>query len=122
MAKEYLEKLSVFVKEATAEISDEINLECKHFFSGAALYANYRICITLTPNGLGIKLPKDVREKLLKNKEAMPLKYFKSAPIKTEYVLFPDGLEHGGKVYHQYVNESIAYVLSLPKPKRKLDK
>jgi len=38
MAKEYLDKLSIIMDQATAHRVKEIELECKHFFSGAALY------------------------------------------------------------------------------------
>lgn len=119
MAKEYLEKLSVFIERATAGRNKNVNLECKHFFSGAALYAEKRICISLTPVGLAIKLPEETKDKLLKNKKAVPLRYFPKGPIKKGYALFPSGVEKGGKVLHNYVGESIEYVLTLPKPKRK---
>jgi TfoX/Sxy family transcriptional regulator of competence genes len=119
MAKEYLEKLSAFIDVATAEISGDIHLECKHFFSGAALYAEERICISLTPVGLALKFPEATKNKLLKNKKAVPLRYFEKGPIKKDYVLFPNGIEKGGKAMHKYVKESIEYALTLPKPKRK---
>ncbi len=119
MAKEYLEKLSAFIEKSTAEISEDIHLECKHFFSGGALYAEERICISLTPVGLALKLPETTKNKLLKNKKAIPLRYFEKGPIKKDYVLFPNGVGKGGKVLHKYVNESIKYALTLPKPKRK---
>lgn len=89
MAKEYLEKLSVFIEEATSDLSENINLECKHFFNGAALYAEERVCISLTPIGLAIKLPEQTKDKLVKNKKAVPLRYFPKGPIKKGYVLFP---------------------------------
>ncbi|MEE8388612.1 MAG: hypothetical protein V3R65_08555, partial [Acidiferrobacterales bacterium] len=91
----------------------------KHFFSGAALYAEERICISLTPVGLAIKLPEKTKEKLLKNNKAVPLRYFPRSPIKKDYVLFPGGVATGGKILHKYVKESIEYVLTLPRPKRK---
>ena len=119
MAKEYLEKLSGFVEEATSDGPENVSLECKHFFSGAALYAEERICISLTPVGLAIKLPENTRDKLLKSKKAVPLRYFPKAPIKKDYVLFPSGPAKGGKTLHNYVKESIEYVLTLPKPKKK---
>ena len=122
MAKEYLEKLSAFVEKATSNYSENSNLECKHFFSGAALYAEERICISLTPVGLAIKLPEEAKDKLLKNKKAVPLRYFPKGPIKKGYVLFPDGVAKGGKMLHKYVKESIEYALTLPKPKRKQKK
>lgn len=120
MAKEYLELLSAFIEKATLDCPEKNNLKCKHFFSGAALYVEERICVSLTPVGLAIKLPPETKEKLLKNKRAVPLRYFPKGPIKKEYVLFPEGVEEGGKALYQYVKGSIAYVLSLPKPPIKL--
>lgn len=119
MAKEYLEILLTFIDKATSDFSEDIDLECKHFFSGAALYAERRICISLTPIGLAIKLPDKTKKKLLKNKKAVPLRYFPKGPIKKDYVLFPEGVAKGGKILHKYVKESIEYVLTLPKPEKK---
>ena len=59
------------------------------------------------------------KDRLLKNKKSLPLRYFSKAPIKKGYVLFPNGIERGGKALHEYVNESIEYALALPKPVRK---
>ncbi len=119
MAKEYLEKLSAFIEKATSDCSENMNLNCRHFFSGAALYAGERICISLTPVGLAMKLPEETKERLLKNKKAVPLRYFPKGPIKKEYVLFPVGVTNGGKTLQKYVKDSIEYVLTFPKPKRK---
>lgn len=119
MAKEYLDKLSAFMAEAAAGLPGNVHLECKHFFSGAALYAKDRICITLTPAGLAIKLPEGTRDNLLKDKKAVPLRYFPEGPIKKGYALFPSGMAEGNETPLAFVNESIKYVLTLPKPKRK---
>ncbi len=119
MAKEYLVKLSAFMERAASDCSENIHLECKHFFSGAALYAEQRICMSLTPVGLAIKLPEETKDKLLKNKKAIPLRYFPKGPIKKGYVLFPDGVAKGGKTLHKYVKESTEYALTLPIPERK---
>ncbi len=116
MAKEYLEKLSAFINKATLRRRKDINLECKHFFSGAALYADTRICITLTPVGLALKLPEHTKNRLLKNSSAVPLRYFPKGPIKKDYVLFPSGVEKSSKTLHKYVNESIDYAVTLPRP------
>ena len=119
MAKEYLEKLSVFIEKATSDYSGNTNLECKHFFSGAALYVEGRICVSLTPVGLAIKLPEDTKDKLLKNKKAVPLRYFPKGPIKKDYVLFREGIKKDSRALYKYVSESIEYVLTLPKPNNK---
>lgn len=117
MAKEYFEKLSAFIERATTDGNKNIHLECKHFFNGAALYAEKRICMSLTPLGLAIKLPEDTKNKLLKANKAVPLRYFPKAPVKKDYVLFPGSIEKCGKEFDYLVNKSIEYVLTLPKPK-----
>ncbi len=120
MAKEYLDKLSAFIDKTMADCLDGVQLECRHFFSGAALYADDRICISLTPVGLALKLPEETRNRLLTNKIVVPLKYFPNGPIKKDYVLFPDGIRNtGNEDLDKYVKESVEYVLTLPKPKRK---
>ncbi len=91
MAKEYVDKLSAFIEKVTSDYSENINLECKHFFSGAALYADDRICISLTPVGLAMKLPEDTKERLLKNKKVVPLRYFPNGPIKKSMFCFHVG-------------------------------
>lgn len=65
-------------------------LECRHFFSGAAAYRGGTIVASLTPVGLAFKVPTDVRDRLLDIGKAIPLRYFPDAPIKKDYVLFPD--------------------------------
>ena len=42
-----------------------VELACKHFFSGAAAYANGRIFMSLTPVGLALKLPEETRAALI---------------------------------------------------------
>lgn len=118
MAKKYLDQLSTFIDKLEINTRTNLKLECKHFFSGAALYVNNRICLTLTPVGLAIKLPEKTKNELLQNKKAVPLKYFPNSPVKKKYVLFPKGITDN-KFLHSYVNESIEYVITLPKPKRK---
>ena len=98
LAREYLEKLTAFVEEATSDCCEDVDLVCKHFFSGAALYAEKRICLSLTPVGLAMKLPAKTREELLGSEKAVPLRYFPRAPIKKDYVLFPQGVARAGRL------------------------
>jgi len=65
-------------------------LECRHFFSGAAVYRNDAIVATLTPVGLAFKVPDEIHEELIANGRATPLRYFSKSPIKRNYVLYPD--------------------------------
>ncbi|MDA1127265.1 MAG: hypothetical protein O2913_01020 [Chloroflexi bacterium] len=119
MAKEYLERLEEIAGTTASDISGSVNIECKHFFGGAALYAEGRICISLTPVGLAVKLPEKTRDRLLGNKETVPLRYFPNGPVKKDYVLFPNVDAEGSTVLQGYLRESIEYVLTLPKPIRR---
>ena len=67
MAHRYLERLTALMGEATSGRFEDIKLEYKHFFSGAALYANGNICISLTPVGFAIELPEESRSKKAQN-------------------------------------------------------
>jgi len=71
MAKEYLDKLTELLKRATARRFTFVKFECKHFFSGAAVYADGRICMSYTPAGFAIKLPENHRDKPLQKKKAL---------------------------------------------------
>jgi len=53
------------------------------------LSAEGRICLSLTPVGLALKLPPETKERLLADSQAEPLRYFPNGPIKKDYALFP---------------------------------
>ncbi len=85
MAQPFHEQLEQLVQR---HLPAEANLECQHFFSGAAMYAGGVICVSLTPVGLAFKLPEAMCAKLIAAGGAAPLKYFPKAPIKKGYALF----------------------------------
>ena len=87
MAKPYLDRIKVMISQFTEEKFKGTEFEFKHFFSGAALYVNGKISMTLTPVGLALKLPKQIRESLIKDKSAKTLRYFPKSPIKKDYVI-----------------------------------
>ena len=109
MAKLYLETLLNFINQLTFKPPTTATLECKHFFSGAALYVNNSICLTLTPEGLALKLPETQKNYLLKNKVAIPLQYFPKSPVKKDYALFPQGISNDAALL-SYINGSITYI------------
>lgn len=119
MTQEYLERLTALMSEVTSGRFRDIKLEYKHFFSGAALYANGKICISLTPVGLAIKLPEESRNALLKQKGTKPLRYFPEGPIKKDYVILPNAILNDVNVLRHWAIVSIEHVASLPQPIRK---
>ena len=111
MAKVHLEKLAAFAGVAASDLSSNINLECKHFFSGAALYVNGRICASLTPAGFGLKLPADVRDRLIKEGKGTELRYFEKAPVKKEYVSLSQPVANDPDELRPLLELSIEHVL-----------
>jgi len=119
MAQEYFDRLSGLINEVTPSMSISADLEIKHFFSGVAVYANGRICISLTPAGLAVKLPESLRNDLLKEKGTSSLRYFPKAPIKKDYVVLSKTILKNSDVLGFWLERSIEYVLTLPKHKKK---
>ncbi len=109
MAHPYLEQLQNLVR---GDFRGDVDLVCKHFFSGAVLYANGRICASLSPAGLAFKLGNKRSDELIAGEVAVPLCYFKGAPTKSNYVLFPDPDELTSRSIRSYFNESIQYSLN----------
>ena len=121
MAAAYVEDLRAVLAPAIAALPAGVTVEIKHFFSGAAAYANDRICITLTSVGLAMKLPEDARARLMEE-GARPLRYFPKAPIKKQYVILPGDLAGGPERLRFWARQSIGHALTLPAPKRKKPK
>ena len=104
MAQPYLEQLQILVRNIDR---GDVELVSKHFFSGAALYAEGKICASLTPAGLAFKLSQQRCADLIESGVAVPLCYFEGAPTKTNYALFPEPDELSSKSITAYFNESI---------------
>ena len=85
MAQPFLDNLKILVGR---HLPLKRHLVCKHFFSGAALYADGVICASLTPVGLAFKLPAKLCSELIDCGAASELKYFAKSPVKKGYVLF----------------------------------
>ena len=88
MARAYLEKLSQLIVDLKIESETDAELETRHFFSGAAVYANKVICASWTPAGLAFKLPQAEATQMIANGKAKPLRYFAKGHIKKGYVMF----------------------------------
>lgn len=109
MAQPYLKNLEELV---ASELPESSGLECKHFFSGAALYSRSTMCASLTPAGFAFKLPEQRSRELLESGEGSPLRYFRNSPVKKGYVLFADVSSLDTDVIASYLKECVAYANS----------
>lgn len=120
MAKKYLEQLTALIEGTLSSNPEGVKLTYKHFFSGAAVYANGRICVSLTPAGFALKLLETSRAKLLKQKGTKQLRYFPKGHIKADYIVLPPAMVHDSKTLRHWIMSSIEYVLTLPSPIKKI--
>ncbi len=110
MAIKYLNKLREIFKKYDLAGVDDINLEFKHFFSGAAVYANGKICMTLTPAGFALKLSKSDIDFLLESKGNKRLRYFPNSPVKKDYVVLSADIFNNAKSLGSLIRTSIEFV------------
>jgi TfoX/Sxy family transcriptional regulator of competence genes len=109
MAEPYREWLATMLREARPSKTRGVRLECKHFFGGAALYANGTICASLTPVGFALRLSEKWRATLLRERRANPLRYFRGGPIKKEYVVLSAATASEPTAIRALLRESIRY-------------
>ena len=86
MAEPYLTRLARIVDEIGLSQVCGASIESKHFFSGAALYANGKIVASLGREGFAVKLPADTRRSLIEEGKGTEFRFFGRVPVKREYV------------------------------------
>lgn len=108
MAAPYLQNLEDLLGTVKPNLPKATKITCKHFFSGAAAYANGKIFMSLSPVGLALKLPGDTRAVVMA-KGGKPLRYFPKAPIKKDYVVLPEKLVADQKALAALIRESVCF-------------
>ena len=118
MTRDFTAALETLIGGMGNALPKDAAMDCKRFFGGAAAYADGRIFISLTPAGLALKLADADRETLM-GEGGKPLRYFPQAPVKKAYVVVPENLAADTDLLKPWLARSVAYVLSLPRPKKK---
>jgi len=117
MVAAHLTTLQSLLEQAVSRHEPGIDFECKHFFSGAAAYANGRIFMTLTSVGLALKLPPASQDVLI-GKGAKPLRYFPTGPIKKDYVVVPKPMVSDVDALAPWIAKSVLFSQTVPKARR----
>jgi len=118
MVDAHLQTLKSVLEQSAGQRDPAVAVECKHFFSGAAAYAEGRIFMTLTPVGLALKLPEGARADLM-TEGGKPLKYFPKAPVKKDYVVLPETLVADLAALAPRIADSIRFALTSPRPRKR---
>ena len=83
----YREKLTRLISRLDLTADSRGELDVRHFFNGAALYAGDIMCASWSPVGLAFRLPVDEVAELIEGGQAIPLKYFAKGHVKKGYAL-----------------------------------
>lgn len=113
MAEPYLERLSQITARLEPVLTGNLKLETKHFFSGAAVYANGKICASLSPTGFAVKLPAEVRSRLINEGKGQEFRFFPNGPIKREYVALSDSILQDEEMLREIIYLSTSYVAGM---------
>jgi TfoX/Sxy family transcriptional regulator of competence genes len=116
MVASTVKALSQLLTAAASRLEGDIAIQCKHFFSGAAAYANGRIFMTMTTVGTALKLPRESHAELIR-RGARPLRYFPQGPVKKDYLVLPDSLVDDADALARWIVKSARFCQSLPDPK-----
>lgn len=114
MAEPYFERLSKIVSGFRPPLVDGVTLETKHFFSGAALYANGKICASLSPAGFAVKLPAETRQRLIDEGGGREFRFFAKGPIKREYVALSESIVQDDDTLGRLLGSSVTYAIDAP--------
>ena len=110
MAEPYLQQLSQIVDRLDLSQIDEVTIEIRHFFSGAALYANGKICGLYSPTGLALKLPANQRLILINDNKGGEFHFFANGPVKREYVLLSESIIADEQALQELILACFSYV------------
>ena len=116
MVSGYIKALWPLLTTAASGLDREVRIECKHFFGGAAAYANGCIFMTLTSVGVALKLPEESRAEVT-HLGGMPLLYFPKGPLKKDYVIIPDRIATDGDAIAPWIIKSVLFSQAFPKPR-----
>ena len=94
MAEPYFGRLSQIVSGFRPLLIEGVTLETRHFFSGAALYANGKLCASLSPAGFAIKLPTEIRRSLIDDGQGKEFLLFPKGPTQRGYVALSESTLH----------------------------
>lgn len=114
MAQPYYNRLKSIAGRLEPRQTAGAKIETKHFFSGAALYANGKICATLGPAGFALKLPSEVRETLIAEGKGTEFRFFDKGPIKREYMALTESVVEEEEALQPLLGISVSYVIGVP--------
>ena len=110
MKKNYLEKITMLLKQTRPKLSTTHKLEFKNVFGAVGAYIEGHIFASCGKFGVALRLPPETLAALFQEKEAKHLKYFLKGHIKKEYAVLSKRVLENKHQLKKLVDESIKYV------------
>jgi TfoX/Sxy family transcriptional regulator of competence genes len=114
MAEPYLTRLTQLARDIGPLRVNAGPLETRHFFSGAALYANGKIVATLSPAGFAVKLPTDQKGRLIEEGRGAEFRFFPGGPVKRDYVSLSESTVADPESLRELIEAGVDYVRQAP--------
>ena len=107
-------------KKMQAAMPANVDWRFRPMFGGIGVYANDRMCVSLSDIGLAVKLAGAEHAALLKLKGAKPLQYEPGAPVSKTYVVVPPAMLTDAKTLGHWLGVCAAQSAAAPakKPKK----
>jgi TfoX/Sxy family transcriptional regulator of competence genes len=105
-------------KKMEAAAPANVDWRYKPMFGGIGVYANDRMCVSLSDVGLAVKLGDASQAELLKLKGARRLQYEPSMPPSKTYIVVPDTMLSNPRALGRWLAISAAEAAAAPGKKR----
>lgn len=119
MPNRVIEELEEILMEAVASLGELPHFSTRKMFGGVGAYIDGRIFATLSNVGLGLKLPPDAQEELLRVEGARRVQYEPDSPPSRHYIAMPSSILDEPDEVRAWVQRSAAYVQTLPPRQRR---
>jgi TfoX/Sxy family transcriptional regulator of competence genes len=104
-------------KQLEAAAPPHVDWRFRPMFGGIGVYANDKMCVSLSDVGLAVKLGAADQEMLLKLKGAKRLQYERDAPVSKSYIVVPDAMLPDRKTLGHWLALSADFVCAAPAKK-----
>ena len=111
MKNNYLEKITLLLKQVRPKLATQRKLEFKNVFGAVGGYADGKIFVSCGKFGVALRLPPDTLTLLFQKKEAKRLKYFQKGHVKKEYAVLSKQILGNKHRLKKIVDESIKFVV-----------
>ena len=108
----YLDEITELLEQVRPELATTHRLEFRNVFGAVGGYVDGHIFISHGRFGVAIKLPKELLEKLFRDKDVNPLRYFPKGHVKKDYAVLSTEVLKDRRHFGRLVDKSIKFVLS----------